>query len=86
MQRCLSALQQVVAMLPGGPSRPRPAAAAQVGKMALGREPAFEEHGPHCLPYTSLYCDGERLRLRGEQAQEQGAAERAKRRGLDGLP
>jgi hypothetical protein len=56
-----------------------------VGRLALGREPAFEERGPLCTPYSSLYYDGERLQLRGQQAQGRGAVESAERRSsLDG--
>jgi hypothetical protein len=45
-------------------------------RLALGRAPAFEEHGPQCLPYSKLYYDGSRLRLREDQvAAQQEAAQ-----------
>lgn len=47
-------------------------------RLALGRAPAFEEHGPHCLPYSKLYYDGSRLRLREEQVHVRADAEQLK--------
>jgi hypothetical protein len=47
-------------------------------RLALGRAPAFEEHGPRCLPYTKLYYDGSRLCLREEQVHVVQRAEELK--------